>query len=252
MYLLYLDDSGSPRNRKEGHFVLGGVCIHERKTFYINKYLDRIAERLNPDNPSLIEFHAAEIFSGRKGIWSDIEDKTERIQIIKDVLNVLNEEASGTCVFACAVHKASYPHLDPVKLAFEDLCSRFALFLKRMHYAKTNNNREHGLIILDKSTYETSIQTLSRNFRKEGTRWGTDVNFIDEVPFFVDSKASRIVQLADHIAYAVFRRYESKDLNYFDIFQGRFDRDENRIHGLVHKQNDIDCLCPACITRGNS
>ena len=54
-------------------------------------------------------------------------------------------------------------------------------------------------------------------------------------PFFVDSRASRLVQIADHVAYSVFRRYNSGDAHYFDIIAHRFDTVDNVIHGLVHK-----------------
>lgn len=59
------------------------------------------------------------------------------------------------------------------------------------------------------------------------------------------------VQLADHIAYAVFRRYEAKDTNYFDVFAHRFDRVGSVIHGLRHIEAGVanSCLCPACLTR---
>jgi hypothetical protein len=57
---------------------------------------------------------------------------------------------------------------------------------------------------------------MARDFRTLGTRWGVIRNFA-ETPLFVDSRASRVVQLADHIAYAVFRRYNAGDAQYFDV-----------------------------------
>jgi hypothetical protein len=84
------------------------------------------------------------------------------------------------------------------------------------------NSDHRGLIILDKSTSETTLQNLAVNFREVGTRWG-ELKNLAEVPLFVDSKATRLVQLADHVAYAVFRRYEAKDANYFDPILSRFD-----------------------------
>ena len=71
-----------------------------------------------------------------------------------------------------------------------------------------------------------------------------------ETPLFLDSKASRAIQLADHVAYAVFRRYEAGDASYFDIIASRFDEDEGKMHGIVHKQTyDPRCMCIACVTR---
>lgn len=251
MYLLYLDDSGSAPNPAEEHFVLAGVLLRESKLYWINKHLDDLAKTIDPINPSEVEFHASAIFSGRKSPWNALHDKSKRASIIKRVLGVVQREVqrdgvSHCAVFACVVEKKVFPNHDPVELAFENLCNRFDLYLKRIYHHKREPHQ--GVIILDESSHETSLQRLAKEFRQIGTRWGVTEN-LNEVPLFVDSKASRAIQLADHIAYAVFRRYEHKDLNYFDVIQGCFDSEEGRIHGLVHKCYNDECTCPACISR---
>jgi uncharacterized protein DUF3800 len=71
-----------------------------------------------------------------------------------------------------------------------------------------------------------------------------------DTPFFVDSRASRLVQLADHVAYSVFRRYNSGDAQYMDIIASRFDEADGVIHGLCHKHNErVTCMCPGCLSR---
>lgn len=82
-----------------------------------------------------------------------------------------------------------------------------------------------------------------------GTRWG-DLRNMAEVPLFVDSRASRIVQLADLVAWAVWRRYEHQDTRYFDRVIPKFDSEANVTHGLVHyRPGNMDCSCPACLSR---
>ena len=44
-----------------------------------------------------------------------------------------------------------------------------------------------------------------------------------------------MVQLAGHVAYAVFRRYEHGDSEYFDVVASRFDSADGVVHGLVHR-----------------
>lgn len=151
-------------------------------------------------------------------------------------------------VFACAVEKASLqPGTDPVELAFEDLCSRFDIYLSRL---RQQGDRQRGLLNLDKSTRETSLQRLSHEFRILGTQWGRAIHNLADVPFFVDSAASRLIQFADHIAYAVFRRYNAGDTQYFDIVAPKFDSADGSIHGLAHKVGaTTECLCPACLSR---
>jgi hypothetical protein len=149
----------------------------------------------------------------------------------------------GDC---CAIHKKSFPTADPVALAFEDLCQRFDYFLSRR---RQQGDQQRGMIILDKTTRETSLQQLSREFRKAGTRWGSLKNIAD-TPFFVDSRASRLVQLADHVAYSVFRRYNTGDAQYMDIIASRFDESDGVYHGLSHKLADrLNCTCHGCLSR---
>jgi hypothetical protein len=250
MYLLYLDDAGSPGNRTEDYFVLGGVAVPEKSARWLSYEIEKLAQSTfagSSTDPRTVEFHASEIFSGRTPPWDTISSRSARKEIILSVLNVLGSAYTSMVTFACAVHKNSFPNQDPVLKAFEDLSSRFDFFLQRI---SPGNSGEKGLIILDKSSYETGLQNLVSNFRMSGNKWGNQLRRIVEVPLFIDSQSSRIVQLADHVSYAVFRRYNADDLTYFNPIENRFDKSDNIMHGLVHLQlSKRDCTCPACITR---
>lgn len=250
VYLLYLDDSGSPGNANEQYFVLGGLAVFERQAFFLTQEIEKLAEKYCPDDPDSVEFHASEVFGGRRAPWSGL-DRAGRIIVLQEMLSVLANDRFGAFAYAVAVHKPSYPNDDPVKLAFEELCNRFDLQLKTQNNQVESKERQRGLIILDKSTYETTLQGLSRDFRKTGTRWGVTRNLAD-VPMFVDSKASRLVQLADHIAYSVFRFYEANDATYLNVVQSKFyaDMATGKLHGFLHKQtHNPRCWCPPCLSR---
>jgi hypothetical protein len=245
MYSLYLDDSGSVANQHEEYFVLAGFCVFENNVYYLRKYLDDLATEINPTNPNEIEFHASEIYAGKNEPWKSMA-KQDRLTIIKRVLRAFNS-AYNTHIFACAIHKKCFPTKDPVEMAFEDLCSRFEMFLDRLYHESGKEESQRGIIVLDKTSYETSLQKLAIEFRQIGTKWRT-LNNIIEVPMFIDSKASRLTQLADHVAYSIFRRYEAGDINYYNLIEGRFDSSEGKIHGLAHKQYyKPDCTCPGCL-----
>jgi hypothetical protein len=244
MYLLYLDDAGSPGNPAEEYFVLGGICVFEAQVEWFSRELDRLATPYDK-NPEEVEFHASTIFSRRAAPWKALTIDEAR-GLLKSVLQVAASSYEATRLFACAIHKKSYPTSDPVELAFEDLCQRFDYFLSRR---RQQGDLQHGMIILDKTTRETSLQRLSREFRKVGTRWGSLKNIAD-TPFFVDSRASRLVQIADHVAYSVFRRYNSGDAQYMDIIGSRFDESDGVFHGLSHKHADrLTCTCHGCLSR---
>lgn len=238
MHLLYLDDSGSVNNINEQYIVLGGVSVSEHQCQHLTSELDKIAQSIDPENFNDIEFHASEIFSRRRSPWNKLT-RNDAQEIIKDVLNVVSYAHESVQAFACAIHKSSYPEHNSMNMAFEDLCIRFDGYLRNLY---ASGDQQKGLLILDDSVHETNLQQLARNFRQ----WGSIQNLAD-APIFVDSKSSRIVQIADHIAYSVFRRYNHSDTQYFDIIAPRFHSVEQVVHGLAHKQKITEnCMCPAC------
>lgn len=195
MHILYLDDSGSYQNPKEDYFVLGGVSVPEASIRWLSHEVEKIALEIDPNYPEAVEFHAAEIFRGHDQPWKDMQ-KQDRIQIIQRVLFTLKNANPNIVTFACAVHKASFPNEDPVIKAYEDITSRFDLYLQRI---AIDSDTQRGLVVLDKSSYETGLQELASQIRRSGNKWGSYTKGICEVPFFVDSRASRIIQLADHM-----------------------------------------------------
>lgn len=246
MYLLYLDDSGAAKNPTERYFVLGGLAVFEAQVDWFTRELDQLAEAFDSSNPADVEFHASEVFARRSHPWKDMT-RDEARGVIKSVLQVVGRSYDSARVFACAVDKqALAPGVDPVEFAFEDLCSRFDRYLTRLH---RSGDRHRGQIVLDKSTRETSLQRLTKEFRRIGTQWGA-IRHLADVPFFVDSSASRLVQAADHVAHAVFRRYNAGDTQYFDLVAPKFDFADGVVHGLAHKTRPGEtCLCPACLSR---
>ncbi len=230
MFLLYADESGTVHDAKQQIFVLAGFCVFERQGFWIASELDKIAARFNPADPASVELHGNPMHSG-KGIFRQFP-KEERTLAIEDALKVFLASHPSNRLFASVVNKASVSPLDPVEYAFEQLASRFDHYLTRLH---KSGNTQRGVILFDKSTYETTLQALATDFRTIGHSWGVLRN-LSEVPLFMDSKASRLIQLADLIAYAIFRHYERGDGDLFSIIQHRFDAEGGIVHGL-HVRN---------------
>lgn len=226
MYLLYADESGSVHDAKQQMFVLAGFCVFERQGFWIANGLDQIAARFNPADPASVELHGSPMHTGR-GMFRQFP-KADRLQAFEDALKVFVASHQSNRLFASVVNKAKVSPADPVEFAFEQLASRFDHYLTRLHKA---GDTQRGVILFDKSTYESTIQSLATDFRTIGHRWGILRNF-SEVPLFMDSKASRLIQLADLIAYAIFRHYERGDSHLFSIIQNRFDSEGGVTHSL--------------------
>ena len=176
--------------------------------------------------------------------------KITRKRVIHSVLNTFVAAPLPACAVACAVHKGSYPALDPMGEAFRVITESFDLFLRDRHLATGRD--EKGMIFLDESTSETTLRQIARDFRRAGVSSGS-ASYIADVPHFVSSKNTRCVQYADHVAYAVFRAYHAKDHDYLDVVLNRFLTDGSVMHGLHHLQAEkADCTCAPCLTHRSS
>lgn len=240
MHILYLDDSGSVKNAGDKHIVLAGLAVFERQTYWLGKKLDELAAQLWPDSPDSLEFHGTDIRSGKRH-WRGLE-KDHRIDSMKEALRFLANDRNVR-LFGAVVHKAAYSPNDPMEYAFEQVINRFDRFLGRLH---KSGDTQRGLIVLDESSYETSLQSLAREFRTTGHKWGQLYN-ISEVPLFVDSRATRLIQFADLVAYSMGRYYNVGDDEFSSIIAHKFDSEGGVLHGLTHfTPSDQACNCYSC------
>jgi len=226
MYLLYCDESGTTHDPNCNHFVFAGFATFEKQGYWFSQELDRIAARFDPADPNSIELHGSPMYTGR-GKWRRIP-KADRVQAITDALNVFARSNYSNRLFASVIRNQALGVADPVEFGFEQLASRFDSFLQRLH---RKGDTQRGVMIFDKTTYEGTIQSLATDFRSVGHSWGVLRN-LSEVPLFLDSKASRLIQLADLIAYAIFRYYEHGDNQFYSIISRRYDAEGGVIHGL--------------------
>jgi hypothetical protein len=226
MYLFYVDESDHGADPNQRYFVLAGFSVFERQSWWISEELDQIAYRFDPATPGAVELHGSPMLQGRDG-WK-LHPRADREQAMKDALSVLTASHRGNVAFAVVVDKAAVSPSDPVEVAFEQITTRFDKSLGRMH---KRGNTQRGLILFDKSVHEASLQKMAHEFRTIGHQWGVLRN-LSEVPVFIDSKASRLIQLADLIAYAVFRKWEKSDDRFYSIIADRFDREGSVVHGL--------------------
>lgn len=231
MHLLYVDESGSTGDPLQTHFVLAGFSLPERQAYWLSNELDQIAKRFHPADPNALELHGTHMWGG-KGYWrKQAIPVGERLQAMKDALRVLAGSPASNRIFACVINKQKVSPRDPVEMAFEQVASRFDHYLNRLH---KRGDSQRGLLIFDKSTYEETLQGLATGFRTIGHSWGV-VRNLAEVPLFLNSKASRLIQLADLVAYAIFRKYEKGDDQFFSIIANRFDQEGGIQHGLCER-----------------
>lgn len=225
MHILYADESGHPDDKNLKYFVLAGVSVFERQTHWIAKELDDIAARFNPAEPQEVELHGSPMFN-RRGFWRNIPFHL-RERAIKDALSVLANAHSSTRIFAVGVDisQAGDP---PMEYAFLQLASRFDRYLRRLNQ---RGDKQRGMMLFDKSAHEHALQSLTSIYRSKGHDWGV-IRYLSETPAFIDSRASRLIQLADLVAYAIGRKANWNDSRFADIIMSRFDHDGTKMHGL--------------------
>ena len=246
MHLLYVDMSGSVGRADQRHFVMAGVSLYEMALYHVIGELKEIKRRALGERAAAFELHANEMWNGR-GKWRAIRRERRRA-MIADALSVLRgPSAANVRAFGIVIEKAALPGEDPVEHAYEQICSRFDLFLRRRY--NRLGDRQRGLLVFDRSRYEETLQSLARKWREEGTRWG-DLRNLAEVPFFVDSRATPLIQLADLLSYALWRRYEFGDATLLAPVIDAFDREGGVLHGLYHgRLPETPCDCAACVSR---
>lgn len=227
MYLLYLDDSGSVDDPNSDYFVLAGICIFERQTHWLDQHLTKIAARFDAQNPEHVELHASVMRNGSEG-WENFSP-VDRVQATTDVINSLSDTQLKARVFISVIEKPLLRKSEIIPKAFEHLATCFDAFLASRFHA--NKDPQRGIVIFDDAMFEQSIQTLSHEFKHIGHTTGRLRNFA-EVPLFINSKASRLIQMADFIAHWTYRRYQAQDDRGFRLIQPHIHKYGGKTHGL--------------------
>ena len=249
MYIVYLDESGNPGSfgsNNQNHFVIGGIAVHEGQIRGLSDQLDLIQSRFFPDITIPLKFHATDINSGKQR-FRDIPD-VDRQLLLDSLYKALAESTYPSAVlFATAIHISAVESAEQaLRATFEDITQRINTFLVRLH---RTGNPQKSLLVIDRSNEtEGKYRNLIADFRTSGTTYGYLGNIVD-IPYFSQSESTRLLQLADLVAYAVFRYYERGDSQFLNKILPRFDgraRDSER-DGLKHIIQTVEqCLCVAC------
>lgn len=176
---------------------------------------------------------------------------SERVAAVKDVADTVSAWGYAR-LFAECIDKV---HFDPSRTrlsvdeqAFEQVVSRFQQYLSHTATTVTPDSttlRDYGVLIHDNNESVATKHThLMRQFHQSGTLWTTIDNII-ETPLFVDSRLTRMVQMADLCAYALRRYCENQESDLFRRIFLRADRFGGRAVGVRHFAG-LSCQCEIC------
>jgi hypothetical protein len=169
--------------------------------------------------------------------------RAERTQLISEIARCISGWDFAV-VFAEAIDKL---HFDATRAgrtiseqAFEQLVSRFEQFLKWDAPSET-----HGVLVHDNNQTVAKKHTeLMRHFHAEGTLWAK-IERLAETPLFVDSKLTRLVQIADLCSYALRRYLENGEDALLDPVMTRAHRYNKKAVGVRH-YTSFTCSCVVC------
>jgi len=146
----------------------------------------------------------------------------ERAGLLASAYDVIgNAGFPNVIAFITAIHiSAVTSSSQALRDCLEDICQRFNTFLVRQF---NQGYKDKGLLIMDKSGREARIRELMADFEEHGTQHGYLGNIMD-VPYFADSAHTRMVQMADLLAFAGGRYFNASDRTYLDRILVRIDR----------------------------
>lgn len=233
MHLLYLDDSGSVSDKSDRYVVLAGFCVNEKQTHWIDKGMNELVRPFAGDDVYAWEFHGTDMRDKGRKIWRTIP-YDQRKEVLLSALSLITEKKLR--LFAAVIDKSSCEEgEDLTKMLFEQTTSRVDHFLSRINAQKRRSIKEKGILIVDRAKKELEIQRFALDFKHRGYTWGKLKNMA-EVPLFLDSRSSRLIQLADLVAFSIYRFFEHGDAECYDIIRNHFDSVRGRCHGLWVKQ----------------
>jgi len=271
LYLLFVDESGTHGGSPA--FVLGGAAIHEDDAQRLQESLDQlVVKHLGrvPVNLDEYELHAGEMRNAKKpkataspsvrpSVWASV-DRTKRLALLADAYSTISTFTPADprlplvlfgVVLDAKFHTGEL-QIERERFAYEVLLNKFDVMLKHSRTDRERPNR--GLVIHDRRLVaERDIQSWVSQWRAAAGTIGQLRNLAD-VPLFADSRATRLLQVADLVSYSMFRRYspDVTDHSYFKALWPAFHSEAGQVNGCVHytpSYGQGSCVCESCQVR---
>ena len=245
MYLLYCDESGDLGDPNVNAFVVAGIAVHEDAVRPLAGEVQGIMRQyLGRDLAPEIETHGNPMRTGNAA-WNGISVR-KRIGLYNRILDLICEwthDGSGSRaeVFATAIendHSQS-----PTETSYGELLYAFDQWLRDNRRA---GNPHNGVLVADRSRYEKTLRAwveVARAFKSRPAQDPRRLHALVETPFFVDSESTRLMQLADLVAHALYRSYNSGDERLAQRIRPALDGAGR----LAHFTSDKACRCQACV-----
>jgi hypothetical protein len=250
MYLLYCDESGDLGDSSVQVFVVGGVAVHEDAIRPLAGAInEKVRAYLGRDLADAVELHGNPMRSGN-GEWKGVP-RRKRDALYHALLHLIGEwrhDPSGSKIEAFAVVMDRDHSQSPTETTYGELLHVFDEHLRGRRKAGDPHN---GVLVGDRSRYERTLQAWVEVARAVKGRPAQDprrLYALVETPFFVDSRSTRLMQLADLVAHALYRGYNADDWQFAKSVIPALTGPDR----LVHFTPNAACTCAACAPSSGS
>lgn len=245
MYLLYSDESGNVRNPSDSAVVVGGIAVHEDAVRPLAGAFNKIlAEFVGTRSAKQLEVHGSPMRRGRDGWGAYSVAKRHALahRLLELTVDWTHSGSSSTVEpFVVAIDRG-YSQA-PLETAYGELLFSFDQFLRA---GRREGEPHNGVLVADRGHYERTLEAWVEVARARHRRPRQDARrlyALAETPFFVDSRSTRLMQLADLVAHTIFRAFNAGDWTWAQTLLPGLEVGVGR---LLHLTGDGACDCPAC------
>jgi len=209
----------------------------------INRYVGRQAGMK-------VEVHGSPMRGGR-GEWQRVSSGKRHglaHALLKHVVD-WQHKGSGSQIQPFAIVIDRDHSQSPTETTYGELLFMFDGFLRD---GRRDGDPHNGILIADRSRYEKTLQAWVEIARARRTRPKGDprrLYALAETPFFVDSRSTRLMQIADLVAYSLYRGYNADDWTWANSLMPGLLPEPVR---LVHFTSESKCPCSACEASNSS
>ena len=227
LYILYVDDSGSPNPKDSSdYYVISGIIVHELDIRNLERNTQNYKDNFFKEY-SNCEIHVHDIYKSQKEFSSlTLKRKYELLDSLYNFINTL-----PITVISIGIDKLEfikkYPQPDIFSSAWTFLTERFDNYI-----SDNGNNINKGIIIVDKSSKipEKDICKVVNRLRKTGSYYQSIYHIVEE-PIFIESDLREGIQIADACAYCTLKHLTGYDKfkPYWNIVSQKLRKGKNEV-----------------------
>ncbi len=234
LLVAFIDESGKPTKKEKTPFVVSALIIEDDDIVRIRREIHDLKTCIISNIDPQAEIHAKDIVHGKRYYRSvRMEDRKRLFDALCNYIASLN----CTIISVVIVKKSVLESRESDRVIREEIEKRaYSLLLERLviYLNKRGKGNEVMLLVIDetdvghdKSIKEKILEEISKGIYT--SRYPSSRR-VFKIPLFYPSIEMTPLQLADIVAYTIFKKYSKPRSavfdfnNYFNIIKEKFDR----------------------------